>query len=82
VVDIGVELFAVSCACARARHLAEHESKPEAVELADAFARMSRRKTRELFKGLWSNDDKDRYRFSKAVMQGRYAWLESGVMPS
>jgi alkylation response protein AidB-like acyl-CoA dehydrogenase len=82
VVDIGVELFAVSCACARARHMAQEEGKPEALELADAFARMSRRKTCELFRGLWSNDDKKQYKLSKDVMAGRYAWLEHGVMPS
>jgi len=81
-VDIGVELFAVSCACARARHLAEQEGKPEAIDLADEYSRMARRKVRELFKGLWCNDDKRRYRFSKAVMEGRYAWLEEGVMPT
>jgi len=82
VVDIGVELFAVSCACARARHLAEREGRPEALDLADEYARMARRKVRELFKGLWCNDDKRRYKFSQAVMEGRYAWLEDGVMPT
>jgi alkylation response protein AidB-like acyl-CoA dehydrogenase len=82
VVDIGVELFAVSCACARARHLAEQEGKPEAIDLADEYSRMARRKVKELFKGLWCNDDKRRYKFSKAVMEGRYAWLEEGVMPT
>jgi alkylation response protein AidB-like acyl-CoA dehydrogenase len=82
VVDIGVELFAVSCACSRARHLAEHEGKPEAIELADAYARIARRRVARLFHGLWSNDDRYHYRLSKAVMAGRYAWQEEGVMPT
>jgi len=82
IVDIGVELFAVSCACARARHLAENEGKPEALELADGYAQVARARVRALFHGLWCNEDKRRYRLSKAVMEGRYAWLEQGVMPS
>jgi alkylation response protein AidB-like acyl-CoA dehydrogenase len=81
VVDIGVELFAVACACSRARHLAEKEGKPEAMELADAYARLARRRVAALFKGLWSNDDRHGYRLSQAVVAGRYAWLEDGAMP-
>ncbi len=80
VVDIGVELFAVSCACARARHMAG-EGRPEALEPADQYARMARRKVEALFRGLGCNDDRARYAFSKKVMEGRYAWLEEGVMP-
>lgn len=82
VVDIGTELFAVACACSRARHLAEREGKPEAMELADAYARIARRRVAARFKALWRNDDRHFYRLSKAVMDGRYAWQEEGVMPT
>ncbi len=82
VVDIVVELFAVACACARARSLAENEKKTEAIELADLYARMARVKVDRLFKGLWSNDDKHAYKLAQAVVAGRYAWLEEGVMPA
>ena len=82
VVDIAVELFAVSCACARARHMAEHEGKPEALELADAYAKIARRRVQALFKGLWSNDDRSSYKLAQAAVAGRYAWLEQGVMPT
>ena len=81
VVDIAVELFAVSCACSYARHLAEKEGKGEAMELADLYARHSRRKVRELFHGLWSNDDRHAYKLAQELVKGRYAWLEEGVMP-
>ena len=81
VVDIGVELFASSAACAYSRHLAEKEHKPEAMELADHYCKISRRKVARSFEGLWSNDDKDGYALSKRVVAGNYAWLESGVMP-
>jgi alkylation response protein AidB-like acyl-CoA dehydrogenase len=82
IVDIGVELFAVSCACARARHLAEKEGKPEAIELADAYARIARDRVYSLFCGIRWNSDKHNYKLSQAVMAGRYAWQEDGVMPT
>jgi alkylation response protein AidB-like acyl-CoA dehydrogenase len=82
VVDIGVELFASSAVCAYARHLAEKEKKPEALELAHFYAGLSRQKVCRSFKGLWHNLDKAGYALSKQVMAGRYAWLEQGVMPS
>jgi hypothetical protein len=81
-VDIAVELFAVSCACARARHLAEREGKPEALELADAYAKIARHRVRGLFRGLWSNEDRASYKMAQAAVAGRYSWLEQGVMPT
>ncbi len=81
-VDIGVELFAVSCACARARYLAEKKGQPEALELADAYARIARERVCNSFHGLWHNDDKHQYRLAQAAVAGRYAWLEEGVMPT
>lgn len=82
VVDIGVELFAVAASCSRAKHLAEKEGKPEAIELADAYAKIARARVKASFKGLWCNDDRTQYRLAQAVVAGRYAWLEDGVMPT
>lgn len=82
VVDIGVEIFATSAACAYARHLAENEHQPSAIELAEFYAKLSRRKVRQNFKDLWCHDDEAGYKLSKQVVAGRYAWLESGVMPT
>jgi alkylation response protein AidB-like acyl-CoA dehydrogenase len=82
VVDIGVELFATATACAYARHLAEKENQPSAIELADFYAKLSRRKVCRSFSGIWSNEDKAGTRLSKQVVAGRYAWLERGVMPT
>ena len=81
VVDIGVELFASSAACAYARHLAEKEQNPSALELADHYCKLSRVKVERSFDGLWYNHDKDGYELSKHLVEGRYAWLEKGVMP-
>ncbi len=81
VVDIGVELFVSATTCAYARHLSEKEGQASALELADHFCRLSRRRARRSFKSLWSNDDKSGARISRRLIQGRYAWLEAGVMP-
>ena len=82
VVDIAVELFAVSCAVSRARHLAEKKGHPEALELADAYAKLARHRVCESFKGLWHNEDRPNYKLAQAAVAGRYEWLEAGVMPT
>lgn len=81
VVDIGVDLFAVACACSFARHLSEKEGKKEAITLAEQFCLQARRRVREGFHGLWSHDDRRHYSFAQKVLAGDYAWLENGVMP-
>jgi hypothetical protein len=80
-VDIAVDLFAMECACSYARHLAGDEGRPEAVELADAFCLLARRRITAGFHGFWHHDDRSHYRLARRVLDGRYAWLESGIMP-
>jgi alkylation response protein AidB-like acyl-CoA dehydrogenase len=82
VVDIGAELFAMTAACVRAEMLRadDAETGEAAYELADAFCRQARLRVDELSDRLWHNtDDLDRG-VAKRVMQGRYAWLEEGVI--
>ncbi len=82
VVDIGAELFAMTAACVRAEMLRadDPETGEAAYELADAFCRQARLRVDELSDRLWHNtDDLDRG-VAKRVMQGRYAWLEDGVI--
>ena len=81
-VDIANELFAQGAAVSRAQALAARRG-PEgsaAVDLADTFCRSSRRRVKELFRELWSNDDDRRYRTALDVLKGRYAWLETGIL--
>jgi alkylation response protein AidB-like acyl-CoA dehydrogenase len=82
VVDIGAELFAMTAACVRADMLRadDPDNGEAAYELADAFCQQARVRVDELFDRLWRNtDDLDR-RVSKRVLQGRYTWLEAGVI--
>jgi hypothetical protein len=78
IVDIGAELFAMSAVCVRAR--AERHSRPEAVELADLFCRQSRLRAETLFAALWDNTDTIDTRAARRVLEGRYTFLEEGVI--
>lgn len=75
-VDIATELFAASAAMARARRL----GTPEALELADLFARGGRRRVDALFKALWRNDDALTTRVGHRVLQGAHTAVEAGAM--
>jgi alkylation response protein AidB-like acyl-CoA dehydrogenase len=81
-VDIGAELFAASAACVYAQTLGEErpERAEQAVELADLFCRQSRRRVDRLFTELWANEDDANYRAAQRLLEGRYQWLEEGIL--
>jgi alkylation response protein AidB-like acyl-CoA dehydrogenase len=82
-VDIGAELFAVAATCVRALRDAKHAAADaNALELADVFARSARRRVDALFRALVSNDDAAIYDVARDVLDERYAWLESGIVPA
>ncbi|MGH3760726.1 acyl-CoA dehydrogenase family protein [Actinophytocola sp.] len=74
-VDIGAELFAMSAACVRAEALDE-----SARELADVFCRQARLRVARLFDSLWANTDDADSQLAAATLEGRYSWLEAGVL--
>jgi hypothetical protein len=77
IVDIGAELFAMTAACVRAQR---DRTDGAAVELADAFCRQARVRADQLFDALWRNaDDSDRT-LARGVLDGRYTWLEEGIL--
>ena len=77
IVDIGAELFAMTAACVRAQR---DRADGTAVELADAFCRQARVRAEQRFDQLWHNcDDADRT-LARGVLDGRYTWLEEGVL--
>ena len=75
IVDIGAELFAISAAVVYA-----HEPRPEATEVADLFCRQARRRAEAQFDSLFDNDDVDAYELAQSVLDGRFTWLEDGVV--
>lgn len=75
-VDIGAELFAMSAAVVRARMLGTREAE----ELADLFCRQARARVQGLFHGLWHNEDDRSYRTAQRTLDGRYQFLEEGML--
>ena len=82
-VDVGADLFAMSAAVSRAQQMrrAKAPEAAKAVELADLFCRMTRRRIASHFAGIRSNDDVRKYRVARRVLEGEHAWLESGLVP-
>jgi alkylation response protein AidB-like acyl-CoA dehydrogenase len=78
IVDIGAELFAMSASCVRATT----EGRAEGTELADLFCRQSRLRVEALFDSLWTNSDDIDVEASRRVTDGRYTFLEEGVVPA
>jgi hypothetical protein len=82
IVDIGAELFALSSACVYANTLGrEHPERAEqAVELADVFCRQARRRVETIFTELWANEDDANHALAGKILDGRYEWLEEGII--
>ena len=77
IVDIGAELFAMTAACVRAQR---DRADATAVELADAFCRQARVRSEQLFDQLWHNCDDSDQTLARGVLEGRYTWLEEGIL--
>jgi alkylation response protein AidB-like acyl-CoA dehydrogenase len=75
-VDIGAELFAMSATVVRATA----EDRPESRELADLFCFQARGRVEALFDQLWDNTDTDDGKLAERVLDGRYEFLEGGVL--
>ncbi len=82
IVDIGAELFAISSAVVYADTLQrEHPDRAdEARELAELFCLQARRRVEALFHALWFNDDDEGYSAALAVLEGRYKFIEEGIV--
>ncbi|GGR77666.1 MULTISPECIES: acyl-CoA dehydrogenase family protein [Streptomyces] len=78
IVDIGAELYAMSASCVHARALGGADGSP--AELADAFCRQARLRVAESLARLGENTDAADRAVTGQVLEGRYAWLEEGVV--
>jgi hypothetical protein len=80
-VDVGVELYAMSAACVRAQWLVKKNPADRTpIAMADLYCRGARRRVAHLFEAVWSNDDALAYKTARAVLEGRYEWLEEGII--
>ena len=82
-VDIGADLFAMSATLARAQAMraAHGPHARDAVELADIFSRMMRRRIAQHFRDIRLNDDVRKYRTARRILEGSHRWLEDGLVP-
>jgi alkylation response protein AidB-like acyl-CoA dehydrogenase len=78
-VDIGAELFAMAATCSRAEMLA-NRGDSNALALADLFCREARLRIASSFRMLYGPNDKALYRTAMDVLDGKYAWLERGII--
>src|SRR3954447_8551703 len=82
IVDIGAELYAIAAACVYAKTIEQErpELGEQARELADLFCRQARRRANGLFEELWHNDDDLNTKRAFGVLDGRYSWVEDGIV--
>ncbi len=82
IVNIGTDLFAMAATCSRAALLVSKKPKDQSsVELADLFCFDARARIKRQFKTLFINKDKYAYRIARNALEGKYIWLESGIIP-
>jgi hypothetical protein len=82
-VDIGCDLLAMAATVSRAA--SKQKSDPAdagPVELADHFCRVARRRIEASFRAAADNDDRLGVSVARAVLEGRYRWLEEGILPA
>jgi hypothetical protein len=77
-VDVVNELFAMSASISRAIALEKRDAKgaAAAAELADMFCNNSRRVVEERFYQLWNNDDDQKVKVTKSIMNDDHIWME------
>ncbi|OGW84108.1 MAG: DNA polymerase II [Omnitrophica bacterium RIFCSPHIGHO2_02_FULL_51_18] len=80
-VNIGTDLFAMTATCSRAAQLVNQnpdDTTPE--ELADLFCREAVLRIQKEFRSQKQNDDKMIYKVGRNMLEGKYKWLEEGIV--
>lgn len=81
-VNIGTDLFAMTATCSRAvLLLSKNPSDRGPSELADLFCRDARKRIAKQFRSLFFNYDAFAYRIARNALEGKYSWLEHGIIP-
>jgi alkylation response protein AidB-like acyl-CoA dehydrogenase len=80
-VDVGAELFAMSCVCVYAQHLTKDSGGDKrAAKMADLYCRHARKRIHALFRDVFRNNDVVTYRVAQEVLAGKHAWLDPDMM--
>jgi alkylation response protein AidB-like acyl-CoA dehydrogenase len=79
-VEIGADLFAMGASCAYASKMrGQNSSGSGPIKMADIFCRHARRRIDTRFERVFDNDDTATYRLAQEVLEGRHAWMETGI---
>ncbi|WP_020106621.1 acyl-CoA dehydrogenase family protein [Nocardia sp. 348MFTsu5.1] len=82
IVDIGAELFAMSAVIVRAESQRTDDAAQgeAAYQLAEAFCEQATLRVETLFAALWRNTDDTDGRIAAGLLDGKYTWMEEGVL--
>lgn len=81
--DVGVELFAMSATCSYAKHMQTiNPSDTSYAELANFFCAQSKTRIASHFHSLKSNNDYKSDQVAKHLLDGKFLWLEDGIIES
>lgn len=78
-VDIGMDLFAISCVCSYADSLAR-KGKENSIGLADLFCRMAKARIKDKFEETSHNQDRLSNSIAKKILKGEFEWLETDII--
>ncbi len=82
IVNIGTDLFAMATTCSRAALLIQKNPGDKSpIDLADLFCLDARSRVQRQFKSLFNNRDKYAYQIARRALEGKYSWLEDGIIP-
>ena len=80
-VNIGTDLFAMAASCSRAAYLTDENPQDKGPEeLADLFCKEATLRIQREFKSQRQNDDKMIYKIGRNMLDGKYRWLETGIV--
>ncbi|MBI3332491.1 MAG: acyl-CoA dehydrogenase, partial [Candidatus Omnitrophica bacterium] len=80
IVDVGVDLFAMSATLSRAAWLQGQSPAGDPADLADLFCRHARGRVLSNLSRLDRPEDRQGYRLAEDLLSGSYSWLESGIV--
>lgn len=81
IVSIGTELLAMSTSCSRATALAKKNPADKTpISLAELYCRQARRRIKDLFKAIISNDDVFANKVTNSMLDGKLTWMENDII--
>lgn len=79
-IEIGTDLFVMAATCSYAQLQAEKYHNNSAIDLADYFCELAKRRIHHNFAELSDNDDKHTNSLAERVVNKDFKWLEEGII--